>query len=589
MYKLHLILKYLLKRRIAWVSLLAVMLCTTMVLVVISVMGGWLNMFKNSFHGLSGDLIVKSNSLTGFPYYQEMIDRIEKDDAGQIEAAVPSIETFGLINIDNRYTIGVKVMGFPIERIGKVNRFPESLHLQSTEIVEKLKNPNLSADQRAALERELKGPPTFDLRDESKVAMGALPADVKPLPHDPESTRAETDAVLALPANAPKGLAGRLWYDRVRKNLVYKGRMPAEWKPVLQGISVDKEFQSAIASLYQQSQSPDIVPYRAILPDAPGDISLWPGMIPGAGVIGIRRNKEGEWEGRGPGLYELPVKLTVLGLANGGNVDMGKKAERNYWIVDDSRTQIWQYDNNFVYVPFDRLQADLGMDEESGTDTVTGKPVNLPARATEIHVRVKPGVDLDAARVKVQSVVRGVLAAHRGPNDFAFRSEPTVETWLESQAIWIHAIENEKLLVVFLFGIISVVAIFLIFCIFYMIVVEKTRDIGIIKSVGATSAGVASIFLGYGLVIGLLGSSLGLLISYLIVHNINEMHAWLGRQFGLQIWNPEVYLFDKIPNTMSGQDIAWIVPIAILASVLGALVPALRAASVNPVESLRWE
>ncbi|MDB5332062.1 MAG: hypothetical protein JWP03_3213, partial [Phycisphaerales bacterium] len=73
MYKLHLILKYLLKRRIAWVSLLAVMLCTTMVLVVISVMGGWLNMFKNSFHGLSGDLIVKSNSLTGFAYYQEMI------------------------------------------------------------------------------------------------------------------------------------------------------------------------------------------------------------------------------------------------------------------------------------------------------------------------------------------------------------------------------------------------------------------------------------------------------------------------------------------------------------------------------------
>ncbi|MDB5299137.1 MAG: Lipoprotein releasing system transrane protein LolC, partial [Phycisphaerales bacterium] len=265
------------------------------------------------------------------------------------------------------------------------------------------------------------------------------------------------------------------------------------------------------------------------------------------------------------------------------------KADRNYWIVDDSRTQIWQYDNNFVYVPFDLLQSDLGMEQQTGTDTVTGKPVTMPARATEIHVRVKPGVDLDAARAKVQTIVRGVLAAHRNADDFASRTEPTVETWLESQAIWIHAIENEKLLVVFLFGIISVVAIFLIFCIFYMIVVEKTRDIGIIKSVGATSAGVASIFLGYGLVIGLLGSSLGLLISYLIVHNINEMHAWLGKQFGLQIWNPEVYLFDKIPNSMSSHDIAWIVPIAILASVMGALVPALRAASVNPVESLRWE
>jgi lipoprotein-releasing system permease protein len=166
---------------------------------------------------------------------------------------------------------------------------------------------------------------------------------------------------------------------------------------------------------------------------------------------------------------------------------------------------------------------------------------------------------------------------------------PYVETWLESQAVWINAIENEKMLTVMLFGVISVVAIFLIFCIFYMIVLEKTRDIGIIKSVGASSAGVAGIFLWYGLTIGIIGSGLGLLLSYVIVHNINEMHAWLGRAFGVQIWNPEVYLFDKIPNQMSSTDIQWIVPIAILASVLGALIPAIAAGRQNPVESLRWE
>src|SRR5687767_4119002 len=74
MYKLHLILKYLRKRRIAWVSLIAVMLCTAMVLVVISVMGGWLRMFRESFHGLSGDVIVKGRSLTGFPHYQTVLD-----------------------------------------------------------------------------------------------------------------------------------------------------------------------------------------------------------------------------------------------------------------------------------------------------------------------------------------------------------------------------------------------------------------------------------------------------------------------------------------------------------------------------------
>src|SRR4030095_15693918 len=100
MYTLHLILKYRRKRRIAWVSLLAVMLCTAMVLVVISVMGGWLRMFRSQFHGLVGDVIVSGDSLTGFPHYEEMIQRIET--LPEVRAAVPVIQTFGLVNIDNR-------------------------------------------------------------------------------------------------------------------------------------------------------------------------------------------------------------------------------------------------------------------------------------------------------------------------------------------------------------------------------------------------------------------------------------------------------------------------------------------------------
>src|SRR3954463_11240311 len=73
-----LILKYLRKRRIAWVSLIAVMLCTAMVIVVISVMGGWLRMFKETFHDITGDIVISRRSLTGFAHYQEMIDEIEK-------------------------------------------------------------------------------------------------------------------------------------------------------------------------------------------------------------------------------------------------------------------------------------------------------------------------------------------------------------------------------------------------------------------------------------------------------------------------------------------------------------------------------
>src|SRR5215208_2296635 len=134
MYKLHLILKYLRKRRIAWVSLVAVMLCTTMVVVVRSVMGGWLEMFRESFHGLTGDIVSEGHTLSGFPYYQEVVARVEKLD--EVEAAVPTIYTFGLVNIANLKSDGVQVIGYDIEKISRVHKFDESLYRQHKSLLD---------------------------------------------------------------------------------------------------------------------------------------------------------------------------------------------------------------------------------------------------------------------------------------------------------------------------------------------------------------------------------------------------------------------------------------------------------------------
>src|SRR3954470_8222046 len=136
MYKLHLILKYLRKRRIAWVSLVAVMLCTTMVLVVISVMGGWLRMFRESFHGISGDITISSR-LSGFEHYEEMLDNIKK--LPEVQAAVPVIRTFGLMRIGRASPDAVQVLGYKIEDISKVSNFRESLYRQYQKPVEEEK------------------------------------------------------------------------------------------------------------------------------------------------------------------------------------------------------------------------------------------------------------------------------------------------------------------------------------------------------------------------------------------------------------------------------------------------------------------
>ena len=141
---------------------------------------------------------------------------------------------------------------------------------------------------------------------------------------------------------------------------------------------------------------------------------------------------------------------------------------------------------------------------------------------------------------------------------------------------------------VLLFLIIAVAG-FGILAIFYMIVVEKTRDIGILKSLGASGRGVMGIFLAYGLSLGLVGSGVGLVIGLLFVRYINEIADLLGRITGQPVFDPTIYYFYKIPTIIVPQTVAWIVIGAVGIAVAASILPARRAARLHPVEALRYE
>ncbi len=536
MYKLHLILKYLRKRRIAWVSLIAVMLCTTMVLVVISVMGGWLRMFRSSFQGLSGEVIVSARHPAGFPFYEQMAERIEQLEGVGPGNVVPVIRTFGLINIANLESRAVQVWGYPLDRIGAVNAFPESLWRQHKRYLEVLERGEATEEERQAL--------------------GLLPQ--------------------------PEGQTPLIWPE---------GKIETPPTPLTEqekAILRQKAEEGRRAPSFEKPLPPERYrqALKALNPRAPAAVldsaANWEGMIAGVGVIEVSRDNWGQMSGRRQFKYELPVKLTVLGIdPSGASVDVGNKSERSYWFVDDSHTGVWQYDSESVYVPFDVLQQDLKMAPE---ELIDGSGFT-PARTSELHVKVAAGHDMNAIRDQVARIVSEVYAE----NGVLYSYLPRVQTWEQTQAVFLGAVEKETTLVMFLFSLISLVAVFLIFCIFYMIVVEKTRDIGIIKSVGATSNGVAGIFVGYGLAIGIVGSLAGLGVAWVLVTYINEIHAWLGAALHIEIWNPQVYAFDTIPNEMDPWTVARILAVAIIASALGAVIPAMRAGGLNPIEALRHE
>ncbi len=464
MYKLHLIRKYLLKRRIAWVALIAVMLCTTMVLVVFSVMNGWLQTFEGSFHGMTSDVVVVAkNPLVGFPYYGEIIAKAKREVPG-VAAAVPVINTYGLINIGSQYVNMVQLLGYP-PNIGDVNEWPNTLYRQAD-----------------------------DVKAGKPVNFGLLP------------------------------------------NVKYEDLVPRKAR--------------------------DGARHRE-------------GIIVTGPVVGIEHGEPARAAERRETMVELPVSITVLPIVPGEGNDMRSSMSVPCWIVDDAKSRVYQLDNQNVYMSFDALQKDLQMDAR-GDD---------PARCSEILIRAKPGYSLTDVRDGVRRVADAVTSLH---NDYAYYGY-SVETWEEQQVDFINAVRNEVVLTTVLFGIISLVAVLLIFCIFYMIVVEKTKDIGVIKSVGATGGGILTLFLGYGLAIGVVGSGLGVTLAFFFVRYINELHAWLGQVTGLQVWSPKTYQFDRIPSRMELTTVVWTVSVALVAAVLGALLPAVRAAGMNPVDSLRYE
>ena len=165
-----------------------------------------------------------------------------------------------------------------------------------------------------------------------------------------------------------------------------------------------------------------------------------------------------------------------------------------------------------------------------------------------------------------------------------------VYTWEDMQRSFITAVEKEKVLVTFLFTLISMVAIVLVGCIFYMIVEKKTKDIGILKSLGASGRGIAGIFIIYAAAVGVVGSVLGTTLGTTVVWYINDIQdllAALNPQ--LRVWSPDVYSFDKIPNVVKQSDAIWVASIAVFSSIIGALIPSWIAARVWPVAVLRYE
>lgn len=229
-------------------------------------------------------------------------------------------------------------------------------------------------------------------------------------------------------------------------------------------------------------------------------------------------------------------------------------------VCDYFRSEMSEYDANYVFVPIDELQ----------------RLRTMQGRATSLQIRIKDYRDLHAVKDRLQAL----LPAHW---------ELSVHTWEDKQGPLLAAISIEKgILNVLLFMIIAVAG-FGILAIFSMIVVEKTRDIGILKALGASNAGVLNIFISYGLLLGVVGAMLGSAFGVGITVHINEIEQLLTRFTGHELFDRSVYYFNEIPTDLNVWSVLLINLGAVSIAVLFSVLPALRAALLHPVRALRYE
>lgn len=553
MYKLFLCLRYLRSRLIAYFAIAGVALCVAMMVIVVSVMNGFLDKIEEAAKGLFGDVVVESSSLSGIARYDEFSRLVERE-VPEVEAASPFILTYGILRIPGYdYRKTVQIAGVRLPERAEVSDFEEGLFVQEGDAAPSWDPPvdKMLAAVRADAEH------IRDLLAEIVRQDDPQSAELVVRIEDALSFHRQAEAYL---------LRAQPHQDELRR---LGERLDSLRGP---GASLAEIEEVELAVETARVESGFTVPANRI--------------ILGLGIGGLSfRTPDGETVRK-----ILPghkVELVMLPLGRKLAVTDVSPNQRVFTVIDDCRTDVASIDSEIVYIPFETLQLLNNMGAEYAADG-SGEVVE-PARCSQIHVKARNAGagerELTAIREKVERVWQRFVAEH--PD--AARSPVDVYTWRQRQSAVVGPIEKQRTLAVIMFAVVSLVAVVLIFVIFYMIVVQKTKDIGVLKAVGASSGGVAGIFLRYGAAVGLVGSILGAVGGYYFVRYINPIQDFVDRAWGFRVWDRDVFMFERIPNEVDPLTVVYIVVAAVAAGLLGALLPAATAARMQPVEALRYE
>ena len=312
------------------------------------------------------------------------------------------------------------------------------------------------------------------------------------------------------------------------------------------------------------------------LPDSPEKT----GGFVGIGVVAEPNEKTDEYNrdivkaALGRRVFVTAGALNKTQQENGIKAQFRKKTII-FSIADIVETGVYQFDQGCIFLPIEQLNKSLYPEEDS-------------LIAEQILIKLSDPTQTDVALAVIRGVWINFVREHLG-SDPRLLNSTIIETSKQLQSRLVAAYKNQMWILLVIFGVVSFSVVVLVFCIFYMIVTTKRKDIAIIKSCGMASRSVALVFVGFGACVGIVGSGIGAILGDIITRNINTIERWISIIFGLKLWRSSVYMFSKIPNEVNWPWAAFLVSMAILAAAIGTLIPAIIAAKTKPVEILRYE
>ncbi|MDR1486141.1 MAG: FtsX-like permease family protein [Planctomycetaceae bacterium] len=555
MYKLLICWRYLLTRHFALFSMVTVMLGVATMIIVNAVMLGFTTEMKNRIHGILSDVNFESIDLQGFPDAEAYMEAINSVAGDMIESMTPTIFTPAMLTF--RPGIDEATISRQVQLIG----IDELTHGKVSAILEYMQHPenrnNISFQLRES---------GYETNEINTKNGGVIRRDMRNAGWNYRKFRVAAQTKMQKEYEEDQKRL-KIEHEKLRNSHnshnSHNSLHPPETTP--QNNNPDNEPIDPFTQVKAVDDSGTnlMIAEKSHIFDAATE------QHTGA-IIGIGLSAHGRKDTINPQTNKKEIYEKLL-LIPGDDITLSfptatlpiKFQSDNFTIVDLYESKMIEYDSQLIFVPIKKLQQLRGM-----YDSVSGKPM-----VSQIMIKAKAGVDLNELRDRIQK---------RFPSQMFI-----VSTWQDKQASLIAAVFNELAMLNVLLFVIFVAAGFGIFSIFSMIVIEKTKDIGILKSLGASKYGIMQIFIFYSLLIGIGGSFFGLILGLTFVRYIKQIANVLSYILQNEVFNPKIYYFYEIPTVVDPTTVFCIILGAMLIAVFSGIIPALQAARQQPVDALR--